>query len=76
MRIEEFFFEITFTATSAGKIKHIIKRSCEEDALDRIRAAYPGQTLTIHDIRKQVWVRDVDSHRPKPLKAALKEIKR
>ncbi len=65
MHIEVTFFEITFTADRAGKIKHIVKRPCEEDALDRIWAAYPGQTLTIHSIRKHVRVRDTNFHRPK-----------
>ncbi len=69
MRIEEAFFEITFTADRAGKVKHIVKRPCEETALDRIRAAYPGQTLAIHNIRKHVWVRDTNSVRPDRLKA-------
>ncbi|EEE35524.1 hypothetical protein RKLH11_4202 [Rhodobacteraceae bacterium KLH11] len=72
MRIEEVFFEITFTADRAGKIKHIVKQPCEEDALDRIRAAYPGQTFAIHKIRKQVWVRDTNSSCSARLKANLK----
>ncbi len=76
MRIEVAFFEITFTADRAGKIKHIVKRPCEETALDRIRAAYPGQTLAIHNIRKHVWVRDTNSIDPERLKAALKKTKK
>ena len=56
MRMEAVFFEITFTAASAGIVKHIVKRPSEEAALCRIRAAYPGQTLTIHSIRKLVRV--------------------
>ena len=73
MRMETVFFEITFTAALAGKVKHIVKHSSEEAALYRIRAAYPGQSLTIHSIRKRVRVCDIIPHRAERLKATFKK---
>ena len=75
MRMEVILFEITFTAAPAGTIKHIVKRPSEEAALCRIRAAYPGQTLTIHSIRRNVRVRDINYTRAESLKADLEKTK-
>ncbi len=70
MHIEDFWFEITFTASRAGRIKHIVKQPCEKTAVDRIRAAYPDQTLMIHTIRKNSWMHLKNSPPTKQLKVS------
>ncbi len=73
MRIEKPYFEITFTASGSGTVKHMIQRDSEEAALDRLKAAYPGQTLTILNIEKSVLLHDTRTVGRTPVRGAPKK---
>ncbi len=66
MRREQPIYEVTFTTYRSGTIMHMVPASREDDALDRIRRAYPGQSILVTSVIQLIRVYDTKDVHPKP----------